>query len=196
MDDSNRVANFIYVKRFEYASKETQLKHFAPHFELAKKHWLPMYLHNRNTGNDFFDIVRANRSKFPTGVVHSFTGTEDELNHILELNLYVGVNGCSLRDEASLQIIKKIPLDKLLLETDAPYCEIRNTHPGRKFVKTVFEQKKKEKFTKGFMVKGRNEPCQIIQVLEVLAAVLGKSEKELSEICYKNSLSFFNLKDD
>ena len=38
-----------------------------------------MYLHNRNTGNDFFDIVKKNRSRFPGGIVHSFTGTEDEL---------------------------------------------------------------------------------------------------------------------
>ncbi|EDK31409.2 deoxyribonuclease TATDN1-like protein (macronuclear) [Tetrahymena thermophila SB210] len=182
--------------RFDYASKETQLKHFEPHFNLAEKYNLPMYLHNRNTGNDFFDIVRRNRKRFPTGVVHSFTGTEEELKQILELDLYVGINGCSLRDEASLEIVKKIPLDKIQIETDAPYCEIRNTHPGRKFVKTVFEQKKKEKFVKGFMVKGRNEPCQIIQVLEVLAGVLGKDEKELSEICYKNTLKMFNLKDE
>lgn len=38
-----------------------------------------MYLHNRNTGNDFFEIVKRNRKRFPTGVVHSFTGTEEEL---------------------------------------------------------------------------------------------------------------------
>lgn len=135
------------------------MKHFPPHFELAEKHNLPMYLHNRNTGKDFYDIVRANRSRFPGGVVHSFTGTAEELAEILALDLYVGINGCSLRDAASLEIVKAIPLDRLMIETDAPYCEIRNTHPSRKFVKTVFEQKKKEKFDKNFMVKGRNEPC-------------------------------------
>ena len=125
--------------RFEYANKETQLKHFEPHFALAEKHKLPMYLHNRNTGSDFFDIIKANRKRFSTGVVHSFTGTIEEMEHILALDLYIGINGCSLRDENSLEIVKKIPLDKLMIETDAPYCEIRNTHPGRKFVKTVFE---------------------------------------------------------
>jgi TatD DNase family protein len=55
------------------------------------------------------------------------------------LNLYVGINGCSLRDENSINVIKGIPLDKILIETDCPYCEIRNTHPGKKFVKTNFE---------------------------------------------------------
>lgn len=48
---------------------------FPYHFDLAEKYKLPMYLHNRNTGNDFYDIVRKNRDKFSTGVVHSFTGT-------------------------------------------------------------------------------------------------------------------------
>lgn len=98
-----------------------------------------MYLHNRNTGSEFYDIVKANRKRFTTGVVHSFTGNEEELNKILELDLYVGINGCSLRDEASLELVKKIPLNKLMIETDSPYCEIRNTHPGKKYVKTVFE---------------------------------------------------------
>jgi TatD DNase family protein len=64
---------------------------------LAAKYKLPLYLHNRNTGSDFFDIVAKNREKFDTGVVHSFTGTEQELQKIIDLDLYIGVNGCSLK---------------------------------------------------------------------------------------------------
>ena len=60
--------------RLEYADKESQLLAFAPHFDLAQKHQLPMYLHSRATGREFTDIVKANRHKFSTGVVHSFTG--------------------------------------------------------------------------------------------------------------------------
>jgi TatD DNase family protein len=52
------------------------LEIFPYHFALAEKYQLPMYLHNRNTGSDFFDIVGKNREKFSTGVVHSFTGTK------------------------------------------------------------------------------------------------------------------------
>lgn len=61
--------------RFEYADKETQLKVFPRHFELTEEFNLPMYLHSRNTDGDFVRIVKENRSRFPAGVVHSFTGT-------------------------------------------------------------------------------------------------------------------------
>lgn len=65
--------------RLEWASKEAQLLAFAPHFDLAEKHKLPMYLHSRATGQEFNNIVKANRHRFPGGVVHSFTGTLEEM---------------------------------------------------------------------------------------------------------------------
>lgn len=95
-----------------------------------------MYLHNRNTGNDFFDIMHANRHRISGGVVHSFTGTQDELDKILKLDLYVGINGCSLKTQDNLKVTAQVPLDKLMIETDSPYCEIRNTHASSKLVKT------------------------------------------------------------
>jgi TatD DNase family protein len=60
--------------RFHYSSKEQQLAVFPHHFRLAEKYQLPMYLHNRNTGTDFYDMVKQHRKSFRTGVVHSFTG--------------------------------------------------------------------------------------------------------------------------
>ena len=122
-----------------------------------------MYLHNRNTGDDFFDIVKKNRNKFSDGVVHSFTGTSDELKKILDLDLYVGINGASLKTQENLDILKGVPIDKIMIETDSPYCEIRNTHESMKFVnsKKMFDSVKKEKWNKEKMVKGRNEPCNI-----------------------------------
>lgn len=83
---------------------------FPYHFALAEKYNLPMYLHNRNTGDDFFKIVKENRKRFRSGVVHSFTGTSEELKQILDMDLYVGINGCSLKTEQNLKVLHEIPL--------------------------------------------------------------------------------------
>jgi Tat protein secretion system quality control protein TatD with DNase activity len=62
-----------------------------------------------------------------------------------------------------------IPRHLLLLETDAPWCDIRPTHPGYKFIATQMATHKPEKFVLGKCVKGHNEPMHITQVVEVLA---------------------------
>lgn len=98
-----------------------------------------MYLHSRACKEDFLKILRENRHRFPTGVVHSYTGDEEELNALLEMGLYIGVNGCSLKTEENVEIVKKIPLDRIMLETDCPYCEIRSTHKCHSEVKTKFK---------------------------------------------------------
>lgn len=90
--------------RFHYSTKEEQMHVFPPHFDLANKYRLPMYLHNRNTGNDFFELVEANLSKIPGGIVHSFTGTQEELDKCLKLGFYIGVNGCSLKFEENCKV--------------------------------------------------------------------------------------------
>ena len=58
-----------------------------------------MYLHSRSTGDDFYNIVKENRHKFSTGVVHRFTGSIEEMNKLVELGLYIGINGCSMKTE-------------------------------------------------------------------------------------------------
>ncbi len=179
-----------------YSNKEDQLKLFSPHFSLAEKYNLPMYFHDRNSNDEFYNIVKENRNKFNKGIVHSFTGSEDELNKYLSLNLYIGVTGASFRTKNIIEVVKKIPNDKLLFETDAPYCEIRSSNAAFQFVETSFKGRlKKEKMKKGFMCKERNEPCTMIQVLEALSKIKEIDKKELSEICYKNSLELFNLKE-
>jgi TatD DNase family protein len=105
-----------------------------------------MYLHSRSTKGDFPRIVRENRHKFSTGVVHSFTGDLEELRDLLDMGLYIGINGCSLKTEENLEMVKHIPLDRLMLETDCPYCDIRNSHASSKYVKTPIPKVPKEKY--------------------------------------------------
>ena len=179
--------------RFEYADKETQLKVFPRHFELTEKFNLPMYLHSRATGQEFNDIIKENRSRFPGGVVHSFTGTEEELQQLLAMDLYIGLNGCSLKTEQNCAVAAQVPLDRLMLETDCPYCDIRNSHHSSQFVKTKFEKKDKKKYKPEALCKDRNEPCTIVQVVEVLSALKGVSEDEICEVAWKNSMALFKL---
>lgn len=60
-----------------------------------------------------------------------------------------------------MKTISEIPVNRLMLETDCPWCEIKQTHPSFKSVQTKFDSVKKEKYKEGLMVKGRNEPCTI-----------------------------------
>ncbi|KAI7859190.1 hypothetical protein BDC45DRAFT_543567 [Circinella umbellata] len=154
--------------RLHFCPKETQQKYFQVQFDLAEKTQLPMFLHNRNTGDDFYNMIKDNRHRFRHGVVHSFTGSLEEMKKLIELDLYIGVNGCSLKTEENLQVVKEIPTDRLMIETDAPWCEIRPTHASHKYLDNIPKEekelympltKKKEKFEMGYMVKNRCEPC-------------------------------------
>lgn len=165
--------------RLEFADKESQHLAFEPHFKLTEKHNLPMYLHSRATGDEFASIIRANRHRFPTGVVHSFTGDLSEMEQLVEMGLFIGVNGCSMKTEQNCEVVKSVPLDRLMIETDCPYCDIRNSHASAQHVKTKFPRKAKDKYDPSneeapfAVVRDRNEPCTIVQVVEVVAALKG-----------------------
>jgi len=80
--------------------------------------------------------------------------------------------------------------------TDSPWCEVKATHCSAKFVKTQFESRKKEKFQNGFHVKGRNEPSNCVQILEILSDIKKHSIDDLAQSLYENTIKlFFNQRD-
>ncbi|EEB06125.2 TatD protein, partial [Schizosaccharomyces japonicus yFS275] len=179
--------------RLHYANKETQLKCFEAQLGIATKVKLPLFLHSRAAADDFVSILSRYLPDLPKGgVVHSFTGSLEELDMYLKLGLYIGVNGCSLKTETNVEAVRRIPLDRLLLETDAPWCEVRPSHEGYKFLKDFtppYPSCKKERFKKNCMVRGRNEPCNMVIVAKIVAEIKNISVEELCETVWKNSVS-------
>lgn len=180
--------------RLHFCEKEIQKQFFEKQLSLAEYFRLPLFLHCRNSFEDFIEIVERNKQKVQPngGVVHSFDGTLDEALRIIEYGFYIGLNGCSLKTEQNLRTIKEIPNDKILIETDSPWCGIRPSHAGFKLVQTHFPVvKKKEKWTPSTLIDSRNEPCQIIQVMEIIAATKGEPLENLSNIFFNNTMNLF-----
>lgn len=207
--------------RLHFSSKEDQRKHFDLQLQLAIDHRLPLFLHCRNAHEDFVNILKPKipdigqacrasaqepgmeRSRI--GVVHCFTGTVKEMQELVDLGLFIGLTGCSFKDQEGIKVAKAVPLDKLLLETDAPWCDMRPTHASAPYLLAFKEarsdlakvyqpdQVKKEKWESNKMVKGRNEPCTIGCVAAVIAQVKKITIEEVAEAALNNSRFLFGL---
>ncbi|CAG5015149.1 unnamed protein product [Parnassius apollo] len=180
-------------ERLHFCEKDIQLKYFEYQIKLSREFNLPLFLHCRAAADDLVDILERNKDNVMGGVVHSFDGSLEALEKILSLGMYIGINGCSLRTKENLEVVTKIPRDKLMIETDCPWCEVKPTHPGYVHVVTKYPSVKKEKYSinSGNQVKGRNEPANIVQVLEILAAVRNENIDDLAEAIYNNTSKLF-----
>lgn len=205
--------------RLHYCSKKIQLHSFAAQLKLAAslRPQLPLFLHSRAAHQDFVSLLKATfgekLERLERGaVVHSFTGTPEEMTELADLGLYIGVNGCSLKTAANCEVVRAIPLDRIMLETDGPWCEVRPSHEGWKYLKASpqhqggstgppsntmvverYKTVKKERWQRGSMVKGRNEPCTIEKVANIVAAIKGVDVSVVSEAAWANTVAVFGL---
>ncbi|KAH7157007.1 hypothetical protein EDB81DRAFT_881294 [Dactylonectria macrodidyma] len=127
--------------RLHYCSKAIQLHSFAAQLQVAAtlKPQLPLFLHSRAAHADFVRLLKeAFGEKLEKlekgGVVHSFTGTAEEMRELMDLGLYIGINGCSFKTAENCAVVKEISLDRIMIETDGPWCEVRPSHEGWKYL--------------------------------------------------------------
>ena len=129
------------------------------------------------------------------GIVHSFDEGLEICMKLMSLGLYIGINGCSLKTAENLEVVKDIPLDRLILETDCPWCDIRPTHASMQYVTTTFPTKKEKQYTrelgKEFCVKNRTEPCHVAQIAEVIAGIKGVDVEEVVNVSCQNVYDLF-----
>jgi len=108
--------------RLFLSGKEQQLKYFDAQLDVAVKVQLPLFLHSRAASEDFERLLRAKLPELPKkGLVHSFTGTMEEMEGMVALGLDIGINGCSMKTEENLEVVKAVPLERLQIETDGPW---------------------------------------------------------------------------
>lgn len=169
--------------RLHYCDKETQLVYFKKQLDVAVELQLPLFLHSRAAAEDFEGILRERLDSLPKrGLVHSFTGTLEEMQSVVDMGFDVGINGCSLKTEENLAVVKEVPLERLQIETDGPWCDMRPTHASSQYLKDappLPKAVKKEKWAADCMVKGRNEPCTISNVAWTIAGVKGITVEEV-----------------
>ncbi|TVY51871.1 Deoxyribonuclease Tat-D, partial [Lachnellula suecica] len=120
--------------RLTLCPKDVQLQYFAAQLDIAVEVNLPLFLHSRAAHADFIRLLNERAAKLPKrGVVHSFTGTLSEMQELVAGGWYIGVNGCSLKTAENLEVVRAVPLDKIMLETDGPWCEMRASHASAEF---------------------------------------------------------------
>jgi len=197
--------------RTHFASEDVQKRHFRSQLALAKKYHLPLFLHSRAAHADFVEILReegfgedgGRAEGAKGGVVHSFTGSIPEALEYQDMGFHVSVNGCSLKTEDNLKAVAVIRPEKILFETDAPWCSMTSTHASKARLDTLPSSLrslylppaiKPENFVLGKTVKGRNEPIAIGAVAWVIHRLNeGVSFEKITEKAWKNTIELFQL---
>ena len=108
--------------RLFLSDKASQLKYFEAQLDIAVEIQLPLFLHSRAASEDFERILGSRLKELPRrGLVHSFTGTIEEMERLVAMGLDIGINGCSMKTEENLEVVKRVPMERLQIETDGPW---------------------------------------------------------------------------
>ncbi|OPH46900.1 hydrolase TatD [Paenibacillus ferrarius] len=160
----------------DFSPRDVQKKWFEEQIKLACELQMPLFLHEREAHVDFVRLLKPYIGSMNKAVVHCFTGTMQELQTYLQLGFYIGITGwiCDERRGKHLrELVKRVPLDRLMLETDAPFLTPRD-----------LPVKPRD---------GRNEPQFLPHIAAAVAGCLGKTAEEVVDATTRTSREFFGL---
>ena len=159
-----------------YSPREVQLQVFERQLQIAADLQLPLFLHQRDAHADFVALLKRWRDKVPGAVVHCFTDSGEALRDYLDLDCHIGITGwiCDERRGTHLrELVRTIPANRLMIETDAPYLLPRTVRPPPSH--------------------RRNEPMYLKHICEEIARDRGESADVTAANSTATAEAFFGL---
>lgn len=147
-----------------------QFEAFETQIQWSAEYQLPLVIHSRDSFEEVYQVIKRNEDKNLKGIFHSFTGTKEEAERLLQFDgFYLGINGVVTFKKSTLpEVLKSVPLERIVLETDSPYL---TPAPNRG---------------------KRNESANVKDTLLKLAAIYQCPAEEVAEITTINALKIFN----
>ena len=160
----------------DYSPRPAQRRAFERQLELAADCGKPLFLHQRDAHADFMAIMKDFAGRIGPAVVHCFTGTGEELRDYLEAGWHIGITGwlCDERRGLHLrELVRDIPADRLMIETDSPYLLPRTVRP--------------------MPAHRRNEPMYLAHIVKELARDRGEAIEQTAAATTTTARDFFRL---
>lgn len=159
-----------------YSEPADQYHAFEAQLQIATEVDLPIFLHERAAHKEFLNVMKQHEKLIRKSVVHCFTGDKDQLKAYLNAGFYIGVTGwvCDMKRGMDLrEALAYMPLDRLMIETDAPYLMPKNLKPKPK--------------------SRTNEPMYLPHIGREIAALMHVEEQLFFETVQKNTEKFFRF---
>lgn len=160
--------DYHWVK--DLTQRQKQKEWFIKQIKFANEHKKPISIHNREAFEDCLKILKEYPPLY-SGVMHCYSGSVELLKDVLDLGLYIGLDGPLTFTNAKTpkEVCESVPLERLLVETDSPYL---SPHPLRGTV---------------------NEPKNIALVIDEITRIKGISKKHILDVIYENSCRVFHV---